>query len=422
MARYKFDEFNNIAEKEDMQVIVISGSHNIFVDMLVDKIKQRKDVNSGMTPLKLTGNTLTEEFETSDFGDMTLDLETFFSVCSSMSPMGKWICKANYDFATKKERDKIKAYIKKPSPYAMLIVTVAEYKNIRELRAVRALDNSRVSHIIDIQYPRKAILAQLVTQMFKDKGYNVGEQSIQIFIMRMGSAYDEYKDTINLICDRLKSLTSDIDLEEKALNDKEEHKRNINVNIKDFKEAMQGIDFFVIDDFLLEIIKPLHSSKVVKRRKMYKILNALLDECSAKDICGRLKYKVEELLYYRAYINNGVIPVKIRYNADKIKERLPENSKLRKATSLSFKRNAYIASKTSIEDWYFMYSLLNRNSFMDSDDKYMATLYAIMDRTAVSNDRLMNNMRVKNTLDEGLADLNGILMSPWWQSLKQVER
>ena len=522
--RYKFDAIDSIGKDPTLCVLVISGSHTLFSDLIYNDIKHRDDVGADKLNRLILSNesSLSSEFgyEAVEDKEASLDLDTFLSVCNSPSPIGRWLGYTNYDILSKKDRERVKAYLKKPSPDAILVVRVSEYKNIKDLRAVRALSASRTAHYIDIQYPRRGKLSDIVRNLFEDKGFRITDDSIKLFIMKMGSSYDEYKQSIESISDLLKStnamfdgtkakqdidedliidfeyedelLADDSDAEDEAAADSEDNyelfedgeelddveveldeedseisklnenelyaqladerklqevdlRKNYvdNSNIEsapekesnkvvalkekseptvelkaissiDFKNAMRGIDFFEMDDFMLALLMVQRSDKVVMRRKMYKILVNLLDNYTAREICNKLRYKVEELLYYRSYVNTGIIPVRIRYNAEKIKERLPEDSKLRKVTSLVFKRNAYLSSMTSVEDWYFIYSLLNSNKPTDPDEKYLKTLMSIMGRTTMPNDRLMNDLGIKDTLDEGLVELNGIYYTGWW--------
>ena len=80
-----------------------------------------------------------------------------------------------------------------------------------------------------------------------------------------------------------------------------------------------------------------------------------------------------------------------------------------------------MASLTSIKDWFYIDCLLNRNSNSDSDEKFLSTLLTIMGRTVISNDRLMNDIKVKNTLDEGLFTVNSVFLSKAWRQLKSTK-
>ncbi len=403
--KYRFKDIRNITKAPDMRVLAITGSHNIFIDLIFNDIKNDINVQSASFAL---GDSNNDEFDTIDEKESSLDFDTFIKVCHNLSPMGKWFCKVNWDFLTKKNKERVKTYIKKPSEYAMLIIVAQEWKNIKELRSIRTFDASKTAHLIDIQYPNKSELEAITTRLFAERGMRIGEDSARLFMLKLGTAYDEYKPNIEIIYDKLDIQQRIKDASSENNGDSSEI---VNINIKEFKESMLGIDYFVLDDFLLQLLVPIHSKKIVKKRRLYKMLSTLLDDFTAKEICTKLKYKIEELMHYRAYINNGCIPVRTRYNCEKIKERIPEDSKLRKASAPTFKRNAYTASLTSIEDWYFMYTMLCRNRYSDNDDQYLVTLVALMGRTAVSNDRLMNDIRVKNTLDEGLTALNGLYLT-----------
>ena len=412
--KYKFDSIRKIAKTPDMRALAICGSHTIFVDLIVHDIKE--DIGNSGTAIKVE-LAVDDEFDVVDEKESTLDFETFMKVCSNLSPTGKWLCKVDWDFLNKKNKDRVKAYLKKPSEYAMLIIVATDYKSIKELRGIRTFDGSKYANLIDIQYPRRNELESIVLQMFEDRHMKLGEDSIKLFILKHGSAYDEYRESIDIIYDRL-----DIDgqLNDVTIPKEDRPDKVFDIDSKKFKEAMQGIDYFVVEDFLHQLLVPIHNKKIVKNRHVYKMLNTLLGDYTAKEICNKLKYKIEELMYYRAYINNGCIPVRTRYNCEKIKERLPEESKLRNASSIVFKRNAYTASLTSIEDWYFMYSMLCRNRPSDSDEKFLMTLVALMNRTAVSNDRLMNDIRVKDTLSEGLVPLNSLYLTKGYRLYKEI--
>ena len=414
--KYRFKDIENIYKVPDMRVLAVTGSHNIFVDLIYSAVKTDVEAHSVGFATKVE---LDDEFNTIEERESSLDLDTFLKVCYNMSPMGKWLCKVNWDFLNKKNKERVKTYIKKPSEYAIMVIVAQEWKNIKELRGIRTFDSSKFSHLIDIQYPRKPELETIVTKLFATKNMRIGEDSAKLFILKLGTAYDEYKPNIDIIYDRL-----DIAQRVKSIDSaaEESSSKIINIDIKEFKESMQGIDYFVLDDFLLQLLVPMHSRRVVQKRKIYRMLSTLLTDYSAREICTKLRYKIEELMYYRAYINNGCIPVRTRYNCEKIKERIPEDSKLRKATSLTFKRNAYTASLTSIEDWYFMYMMLCRNRASDNDDKYLVTLMALMGRTAVSNDRLMNDLRIKNTLTDGLTKLNSLSFDNRYRAIKALSR
>ena len=143
MSKYNFDSIKEVGKNKDLCAIIIGGSHNLFIDMIVADIKQRPDVESSMA-LPVGGKAaLIDEFDTREDESETLSLEEFLKVCNSVSPLGKWLCKVDYDFANKKDKERVKAYLKKPSANAILIVTVADYKANRELKSQRYLNESR---------------------------------------------------------------------------------------------------------------------------------------------------------------------------------------------------------------------------------------------------------------------------------------
>ena len=88
-------------------------------------------------------------------------------------------------------------------------------------------------------------------------------------------AYDKYEEQINNIIDI--------------------HKEPI-LTVKDLKVYMKGIENFIVDDFINELVKPMVSDKT-NSKKVLKIMMALEDEFGAKNLVYQLLKKIDE--YYR---------------------------------------------------------------------------------------------------------------------------
>ena len=83
-----------------------------------------------------------------------------------------------------------------------------------------------------------------------------------------------------------------------------------------------------------------------------------------------------------------------------------ENSKVYKMNDFYFRKVAELASRTSLRDLVFMKMLLNsiENSW---DEKECAkALMALVHRAAFSNNRLANDLRITNILEEELVKIN----------------
>lgn len=399
----KFSDIDNTALYKKSRVIVVTGQHKIFNRMLVDRVRNstKGDVSTDTKSSELMSEFFgEEEEEVNDISSGSIDLDTFFKVVNTPSLTGKWYCCSEYKFISKKNKDKIKNYIKKPNENGILVIVASEWNDIKELRRLQSLKSSQFSHIIDLSYPQKKQLESIVVKLFSEKNKNVCEEAVKLFVMRMSTAYDDYDDTIQAVCENL--------------SDKKD------ISYVEMKEAMHGIENFIMDDFLKALLKQMNSVKVVKGRKIYKILDSLMNELTARDVVIKLKYKIRDMIEYRGYINDGSIPVKGRYNVEKIKTRIPEESKVYKASSIVFKRNAYMSSMTSIGDWVYMYNILDKIRVGATENEYFHAIIALMHRRIISNDRLMNEICVKNTLDESLIDVNKLFCTDGWQSLRRV--
>lgn len=400
---FSFKDIDNNGLYEKSRVIVVAGQHNLFNRLFIDRVRnsvkvERKNANSGNT---LMSEFFGDEEETADdISQGSIDLETFFKVVNTPSLIGRWYCCTEYQFISKKDKEKIKNYIKRPSENGVLVLVANEWNDIKELRRLQSLRSSQYSHMVELGFPGRKQLFGIVSTLFRENNKNIGELAAKLFIMRMSTAYDEYEETIQVVCERLSEKTD--------------------VSYDDMKEAMKGIENFIMDDFIKALLKPVNSIKVVKSRKVYKILDSLMEELTAREVVNKLKFRFKDMIEFRFSINKGVIPVRGRYNADKIKERIDENSRIKKIGNMAFKRNAYIASMTSIGDWLYMYNILDKVRAGADDSEYFHSLIALMHRGVMSNDRLMNEIYVKNTLSESLVDVNKLFCTDGWQSLRRI--
>ena len=214
----------------------------------------------------------------------------------------------------------------------------------------------------------------------------------------MGSAYEEYRDCVEKVANNLKAAN--------ALNDSE-------IQPKDFKAAIKEIEHFEIDDLMYYLVKPITGDKPLNgKRKVHQAFAKLLEDFTPKEIALKLRYRVHDMLAYRAAINSGIIPIKIPYSAQKVQEHITEsefNAKIKKASAYTFKRNAAVANLTSIEDWFFVYIMLEKAIHSSTDKECLRILLSMVNRTAITVDRLMNNIGVKDTLEEELYTLNSFL-------------
>ncbi len=416
MAIFNFSGLEDERVYATGRVVIICGNHQVFNNVMIDRLR---DIAAGETfkleqsensevdleqynkQLKLKQE-IEEEFGFSDsgnkrsgYGTSSLDLDRFFEVCSVPPVSGKWYCFVDYDYMSKKNKERFERYLKKPSQYGILVVLVTDFRDKRKFRTMQAIKSNPNSHLVDLDYPRKSMLESLVMKEFSNYNKRVAEAGVSLFVMKMGNAYDSYSEAIEKIVNQ----NSDADV----------------INLEMVKEGLKGYDVVSLDDFIFSLCRPMNSKKVVKKRHVYKEAKSLLRDYTAREIITKLKYKVNDMILYRIHINNGNIPILGRYSAQKVKERLPENCTLKKKPDIVFKREAYMASRTSLGDWYYMKLIIETPKGW-ADMTYLRALYNLMNRQTLSNDRLMNVIGVKDTLGEGLVSLNRILFTEWWQN------
>lgn len=412
---------DNILEKlntlSETSVWILLGDSALLSNYAINTIKEhQKSKNKLQKSLsaisKNINNTIIKDLNTEqDEEDTNLTVCTLDEVWKKPNKTisGRWWCVANYDNMFKKDKTNLFNYIKNPCKTVTLVITVSDFRNIIEFKKNKTFINSQTCHTLNIQYPSRQWLLKIVYELFAEQHIKLIEEQANSFIMKMGSAYEEYKNCVDKVAYNLKTH---LEISATELTE---------VSISDFKAASKGIEHFEINDLLQCMLRPLKSNAPLGgRRTVHKMLAHLLENATAKEICNKLKYRVRDMLAYRIAINSGIIPIKVPYNATQIQDKLEENelnNRIKKASTYAFKRNAYISSLTSLSDWFYIYSMLENIPIQATERDYFKVLLNIVNRTAISNDRLMNNIGVKNTLDEGLVTLNGIMCTSWWKSL-----
>ena len=412
----------NLRSMGETSTWVVISDNALLLNYATDKIKnnqKEQDIlkkSLSAIPTNLLATPIT------DMNTEIIEEDSSLSVCTleevwkrpGKALNGRWWCLANYDNMSKKDRVNLSNYIKNPCKTGTLVITVSEYKNIFEVKKMRTLSTSQTCHLLNIQYPSRITLSKIVHELFTEQHVKLTQEQINMFIMKMGTAYEDYKDSIDKFISNLSTI---ITIPETDC---------IEITIDNFKAASKNIEHFEVNDLLRYITKPINSAKPLNgRRQVHKILKQLLSSLTAKELCNKLKYRVHDMIAYRSAINSGLIPVKIPYSVVQIQDTLEENllnSRIKKASAYAFKRNTYISSLTSIEDWLYIYLMLENIPKFAKDEQYLAVLLHVVNRTAISNDRLMNNIGIKNTLEEGLVTLNGLMYTNWYKKYTQLKQ
>ena len=389
--RYSFQDILNKEIYTDTRVIFLFGKYNIFINIVADEFMLTCMENNRVENVS---NSVSSEFgfnETEEeIVSTSVDLSTFFEVVTVPNINGKWFCKAELDTITKKQKEHLLRYIKEPNENGVLVITSNNWLVYKEFLNNRVLGTSKVSSIMQLNFPYRNVLKDMVKQLFQDRGIKIDSDAADFFILRMNKSYDEYE----IIIDEIRNQHTEADL-----------------SLKDIKVYMKGIERFDIDDFIREIVKPLPNSKA-DGKKVLKIMVALEDELGAKNLVYQLIKKVDEMIEYRLLINKGIIPIGIKYFfGDVIKQLGGEQGKYGKVNEYTFRKKADLASQTSLRDWEYIKLILTKaiedNKISDSEMelKCQRALYEMCNRSILSASRINNILGIENILNNDIEAL-----------------
>lgn len=382
---YNFNDIENTDLEEKSQVLFICGSHSIFNYIVVDRCREF-----------IKGNVI---FDLSLFDEFNIDSDAenlenlsyddFMNYVKGRKLVGKWYCSVDYSLLSKKQQEGLGTYIKKPNQNGLLVVTVSDWKDVKGFKGSKVVQKSNVTNLIDLSWPNRKTLESVLRNMFKKRGLTVEDSAIRLFIMRMGNQYNDYAEQIDLICvgNSGKIITYQMML-----------------------SYLDGITNYAIDDFVMAIIKPVKKDKIVVTRKAYKVMNTLMEDVGVQGLVRILRRRVDMYIEYRSNINNGNIPILVPYSVAAVQERLDEKSPIKKVSDIAFKRNAKIASLTTIKDWYYIKMLLGSAGKYQTDEQALRALMAVIHRAVYPQEKLMNLIGIKDVLAEGLYDIDTRLM------------
>lgn len=443
--RYSFKDIFNNSLYDTANILIVAGQYQIFNNLVIDKCRELckseiDDIDMEYLHTLMAGMP-TNESSLTDSGSNTVTLEEFMEVNKAAPLDGRWYCNINYEAISAKEKEKIKEYFKFNNKNGLMVVNITKWMDYREFLKNRVIGESKTTHIIQLSFPNKDTLKELVKTLFNNLGYKVREEAIELFIMRMSNAYDSYNDSI----DKIVGYVGEI--------------KEIDYNT--MKEAMTGIENYVLDDFIIQLTKKMGSSKLITSRKVYKMYKSLYESMGPIEIVKALRNKIDILIELRVLINMGIIPIKVRYSVSEVKRRLdklyPEEESVQEETkesketeekkdtdkekkdtdkdkdkkkrkkktaiqtvkgltNFSFKKYARISSKTSLRDWYYIKMMLYSGS---EDVKYLSKeqaeriLLAVLHRTTFTPSRLINDIGVDSVTDNELFNLNTVLFNPF---------
>lgn len=391
--KYGFKDILTAEIYENTRVMIVLGNYVWFNNMVCDTLK---GLCLDQENIFINAIGIGDEFGVSDSSDSvsnSVDFNTFMNVIGVASINGKWYCRTDYSMLTKKQKEQLIKYAKEPSENGILVVTSDDWMQYKDLLKIRLFNFNKYSHIMQLSWPNKPILKNIVTQYFDEKGITIEPSATDFFIMKMSSAYDKYEEELENIVDI--------------------HKQQV-LTIKELKEYMKGIENYVLDDFIAEIVKPMTSDKT-NSKKVLKIMIALEDELTAKDLVYKTLKKIDEFIEYRILINKGYIPIGINYFFNDVIEKLPNKEKYEKVNEWTFRKKAEIASRTSLRDWEYMKIILTRAienvriSDEEMNEKCQKALYELCTRSVISPSRINNIIGIENVLSKDMININKIM-------------
>jgi hypothetical protein len=389
--KYRFSDTFNEEMYNKTCVLFVTGQYKVFNNFVIDKVK---DICRGSLSDILAGSEAVEE-SFGEFKHMSrsgddiiskVDFLTFIDVVNTPAVLGKWFCYADYSLMTKKEKNILERYIKKPSENGVLVIESTEYKDYKPLLGSKVIKGSEKVHLIQLSFPHRGTLVHFVENMFKSKGVDVTRQAVELFIMRLGTAYDEYTTIIDSIASNYK---------------------NVSMTYREMVAALKGVEEYNIDDFIVQLTCPIRT-RAIRKRKIYRMLGALLEDMTPRELAYKLKSKLDDLIEMRLAINNGYVPINVVFSVPEAKDRLPENSRLRNLNDYTFRRYAEVASRTSLKDWLFMKMMLDGAGRTWDNIKYERLLYSLIHRGQVTTEALLSDMGFLDPFEAELESINKV--------------
>lgn len=393
--KYSFKDILTQEVYDSTRVMLVVGKYAVFNNLVVDTLKD-------MSVEKFLPNqslmSLADEFDLGDdVGEekisTAVDFDTFLEVVNVANINGKWFCNLDLDNANKKQKENLLKYIKSPSRYGILAITSREYKSYKDLLKHKSFLIGQNVHIMQLGFPNKVVLKDVVANMFREKNLYPDNKALELFITRVNTEYDKYLDIINKI--------------------EQDHGGDTDISLAEMKGYLRGIEYFDIDDFMYEVVKPISSAKV-NNKKIIRMVSSLREKYEVDDLVNKLLVRINEMIDFRILINKGYITVNMRYLFNDVIKLIGEDSKYAKMNEFVFRRRADLAAQTSLNDWTYMKLILTRASMVGFDgslERKMACEKAIYDlamRSVLPESRLNNILGIDNILNSSVNRLNSI--------------
>lgn len=395
--KFTFKDIDNEKIYVDSNVVFAVGAYPIFINIVVDLLKDtcRVDVDE-------TADIL-DEFYFADTGSLTnnnVDFDTFIDVVKMPNINGRWICVTSLNELTKKQLEKLNTYIKSPSENGLLVVTSVEFKEYSKYLSNRSLCFGSRSHIIQLSFPSRQKLVDIVNKIFLDYNLEVTKDAINLFIIKMGSNYEEYRTVIE---SNIASMFTSTNTENEAQTIK-----TVNIDYKTMLECMKGVENYLLDDFIEQLTEPLTSDKIVKNRKVYKMLLAMVEEFGARALVSKLRYSINDIIVMREVINSGYVPMGVKYSVEEAKRRLGAEHQFYNISEYKFRKLVELASKTSLKDWVSMKIILAAPGQKAQDSEYEKALNTLVNRSVFCDSRLTDDIGLTDIIETEFNEIHKI--------------
>lgn len=378
---YNCSDINNSEMYNKSRVMFVTGQYAVFNSFVVDKFKEYYRTTVSNTDSTIIPDFGYEEINTTETLN-SIDFDDFLSVVNTRSLNGKWFCNVQFSTLSKKQIGLLEDYYKKPSDNGVLIVNFTEFKEFMKYLRDKTLKSSESSNLIKLSFPNVKVLNYVIKSLLGDT--TIEPKAIKLFIMRLGKNYNEYS-----------SLLGKMKI------------NYVNITYKDMLYELKGIENYTIDDFIIKLSTPLKTDKLSKRKKIYAIERALINDIGYKSLLYKVKDKINDLIEMRVLINNGHIPIGIKYNISKVQKILPEKHTLKKVSEYNFRFLNEVALKYSLRDLIIIKCILNTIVISKASNFECAkVLHSIINRTSFEKERILNDINISNNIQECLTDIN----------------
>lgn len=362
----------------ESQILIICGQHTTFNKIAVDRLKNKCKIEC----FKQLGIPLNSDQMTLQSLGNAIDFDTFMSYHSVPPFIGRWFCYADVGTLTQKQLEFVFAYLQSPSKYGTLVLEATSYMQYKEFLSNRLLKTEKYCHVLKLSYPNKSVLKEIILNQLQ--GINIADKALDLFILRMGEAYDEYQ----IVLDRIKSLNL------------------TTISYDDMKKALTGIEHYNTEDFLRVVLKPPRTAKSSKKKAL-NMMYVLIGDMGAHALLTSISNSINQLLELRTYVNKGYIPGTVKFDLDEFKAKLDDTSYFKKMNNYSLGKKLNLAFMTSQRDLLFM-KMIIMQGLVDDCNTCEKTLYVLLTRALLVSEQLSQYLTYKELDLDLLPQVNSI--------------